>query len=127
LIPDVPLTFYSFHTMVGLGMLFLLIFIFTLIYTVKNKIDRKRWLLYVALWSIPLGLIAQESGWIVAELGRQPWVVQDYMPTLTAVSNINHTSVIITFVLFTVTFTVLLIAELKIMLKQIKGFNDGGH
>ncbi len=127
LIPNVPLTFYSFHTMVGLGLLFVLIFIFTLIYAVKNNITKKKWLLYIALWSIPFGLLAQESGWMVAEFGRQPWVVQDYMPTLSAVSNINHTSVIITFVLFTVTFTVLLIAELKIMLKQIKGFNDGGH
>jgi cytochrome d ubiquinol oxidase subunit I len=127
LIPNVPLTFYSFHTMVGLGTLFVLIFILTLIYSVKDKITNKRWLLYTALWSIPLGFLAQEAGWMVAEFGRQPWVVQDYMPTLTAVSNIDHTSVIITVLLFTITFTVLLIAEIKIMLKQINGFNDGGH
>lgn len=87
---------------------------------------KHKWLLYVALWSIPFGFLAQETGWMVAEFGRQPWVVQDYMPTLTAVSNINQSSVMITVLLFTVTFTVLLIAELKIMLKQIKGFNDGG-
>jgi len=127
LIPNVPLTFYSFHTMVGLGTLFVLIFILTLIYVVKNKISNKKWLLYLALWSIPLGFLAQEAGWMVAEFGRQPWVVQDYMPTLTAVSNIDHTSVIITVLLFTITFTVLLIAEIKIMLKQITGFKDGGH
>ena len=127
LIPNVPLTFYSFHTMVGLGTLFILIFILTLWYSLKDKIMKHKWLLYVALWSIPFGFLAQEAGWMVAEFGRQPWVVQDYMPTLTAVSNINQSSVIITFILFTVTFTVLLIAELKIMLKQIKGFNDGGH
>jgi cytochrome d ubiquinol oxidase subunit I len=127
LIPNVPLTFYSFHTMVGLGTLFVLIFIFTLIYSVKDKIVDNRWLLYIALWSIPMGFLAQEAGWMVAEFGRQPWVVQDYMPTLTAVSNIDHTSVMITVLLFTITFTVLLIAEIKIMLKQINGFNDGGH
>lgn len=126
LIPNVPLTFYSFHLMVGFGTLFVLIFLLTLIYSTKDKIDRKKWLLYTALWSIPLGFLAQEAGWMVAEFGRQPWVVQDYMPTLTAVSNINHTSVIITFMLFAVTFTVLLIAEIKIMLKQINGFKDGG-
>jgi cytochrome d ubiquinol oxidase subunit I len=113
--------------MVGLGTLFVLIFILTLIYSVKDKITNKRWLLYTALWSIPLGFLAQEAGWMVAEFGRQPWVVQDYMPTLTAVSNIDHTSVMITVLLFTITFTVLLIAEIKIMLKQINGFNDGGH
>lgn len=127
LIPNVPLTFYSFHTMVGLGFLFVLIFILTLYYVVKNNISTKKWLLYIALWSIPLGFLAQEAGWMVAEFGRQPWVVQDLMPTLTAVSNIDHTSVMITVLLFTITFTVLLIAEIKIMLKQIKGFKDGGH
>ena len=126
LIPNVPLTFYSFHTMVGLGTLFILIFILTLWFSLKDRMMKHKWLLYVALWSIPFGFLAQETGWMVAEFGRQPWVVQDYMPTLTAVSNINQSSVMITVLLFTVTFTVLLIAELKIMLKQIKGFNDGG-
>ncbi len=129
LIPNVPLTFYSFHTMVGLGVLFILVFLLSMYYSVKDKITAKKWLLWVALLSIPLGFLAQEAGWMVAEFGRQPWVVQDYMPTLTAVSNINTTSVIITFWLFAVTFTVLLIAEVKIMLNQIKNFNedDGGH
>ncbi len=127
LIPNVPLTFYSFHTMVGLGLLFVLIFILTLIYELKGKLIRKRWLLYVALWAIPLAYLAQETGWMVAEFGRQPWVVQDYMPTLTAVSNIDYTSVLITFFLFAITFTVLLIAEVKIMLSQIKELKDGGQ
>ncbi len=66
LIPNVPLTFYSFHTMVGMGTLFVLIFILSLIYVVKNKITGKKWLLYTALWSIPLGFLAQEAGWMVA-------------------------------------------------------------
>ncbi len=127
LIPNVPLIFYSFHTMVGLGTLFILLFILTLWFSLKDKIMKHKWLLYIALWAIPFGFLAQEAGWMVAEFGRQPWVVQDYMPTLTAVSNINQSSVIITFILFTVTFTVLLIAEIKIMLKQINGFKDGGH
>lgn len=127
LIPDVPLVFYSFHTMVGLGFLFLLLFIFAIIYTIKDKLSQKKWFLYVALWTIPLAWIASEAGWMVAEFGRQPWVVQNYMPTLSAVSNIDKTSVMITFFLFGVTFTVLLIAEIRIMLKQIKELKDGGN
>ncbi len=127
LIPNVPLTFYSFHTMVGLGFWFVLLFLLTLIYATKDKLLQKRWLLYAALWTIPLAWLAQEAGWMVAEFGRQPWVVQDYMPTLSAVSNIDQTSVIITFFLFAVVFTVLLIAELKIMLNQIKQLKDGGQ
>jgi len=67
-----------------------------------------------------LGYVAQESGWIVAEVGRQPWAIQDLLPVGMAASNITSTSVMITFWLFAVLFTGLLIAEIKIMLKQIK-------
>ena len=119
LIPNVPLVFYSFHTMVGLGMLFLLVFILVLFYLFRRDITKAKWLNYIALWSIPLAYIAQQTGWMVAEFGRQPWVVQDLMPTLSAVSNIDHKSVITTFIIFALTFTTLLIAEIKIMLTQI--------
>jgi len=61
-------------------------------------------------------------------MGRQPWVIQDLMPTMVAVSNIDSNSVIITISLFFITFTALLIAEIKIMTKQIElGPNKGGH
>ncbi len=119
LIPNVPLVFYSFHTMVGLGTLFVLLFILAIYFLYKKDIAKIRWFNYVALWSIPFAYVAQQAGWMLAEFGRQPWVVQDYMPTLSAVSNINHQSVITTFIIFAVTFTVLLIAEIKIMLTQI--------
>jgi len=59
-------------------------------------------------------------GWAVAEVGRQPWVIQDLMPTVSAVSEIKTGMVQTTFILFAVTFTILLIAELKIMFTQIK-------
>lgn len=127
LIPNVPLVFYSFHVMVGLGFWFLILFILGLTYVLKDKIQIKRWFLYAALWTIPLAWLASEAGWLVNEMGRQPWVIQDLMPTTTAISNINTTSVMITFFLFAVTFTVLLIAEVRIMLNQIKQLKDGGH
>lgn len=119
LVPNVPLTFYAFHTMVGLGVFFLLLFILVIFFLYKKDITKARWLNYMALWAIPLVYIAQQAGWIVSEVGRQPWVVQDLMPTLSAVSNINHQSVITTFIIFACTFTMLLIAEIKIMLTQI--------
>ncbi len=75
-----------------------------------------------------MAYVASHCGWIVAEMGRQPWVIQYLMSTITAVSNIDTTSVQITFFLFLIVFTGLLIAEIKIMLKQIKlGPNHGGH
>ena len=127
LIPNVPLVFYSFHAMVGLGFLFMILFILGLIYSMKDKLQTKRWFLYAALWTIPLAWLASEAGWLVNEMGRQPWVIQNLMPTRAALSNISSTSVMITFFLFAVTFTILMIAEIKIMLKQIKQLNEGGN
>ncbi len=126
-IPNVPLTFYSFHLMVYLGMYFILLFAIIL-YLVKNdKLEAQRWLLWISVFTIPLVYLASEAGWVVAEVGRQPWVIQDLMPVLAAVSKIDATSVIITFWLFAAVFTVLLIAEMMIMIKQIKlGPKDGG-
>lgn len=128
IIPNVPITFYSFHIMVILGGYFMALFIIVLFFVMKDTLAGKRWLLWIALWTMPLAYLASESGWVIAEMGRQPWVIQDLMPTMTAVSNIDSNSVIITFWLFFAVFTALLIAEIKIMLKQIKiGPNEGGH
>jgi cytochrome d ubiquinol oxidase subunit I len=129
LIPPIPIVFYSFHIMVLLGGYFILLFAACIFLVLKNKIQDRRWLLYLALWSIPLAYLAQQCGWIVAELGRQPWVVQDLMPTVSAVSNIAKSNVVITFWLFAATFTLLLIAEVKIMLTQIvkESKTEGGN
>ncbi len=120
LIPPVKLSFYAFHIMVGLGTYFILFFALILWFTLKNKIQDKRFILRIAVWTIPLAYVAQEAGWIVAEVGRQPWVIQDLMPTIAAVSKIDSSNVIITFFLFLAVFTALLIAEIKILLTQIK-------
>jgi len=120
LIPNVPLTFYSFRIMVGLGIHFIALFLVVLILAKKDKLEKKRFILYTALWSIALAYISSELGWVVAEVGRQPWVIQDILPTIAAVSQITPASVQITFWLFFVIFTGLLIAEIKIMLSQIK-------
>jgi cytochrome d ubiquinol oxidase subunit I len=126
-VPPVKLTFYSFRIMVALGFWFVILFIIALVLILKNKIETKSWFLRSAIISIPLAYLASQAGWIVTEVGRQPWVIQDLMPSIAAVSNINVGSVKITFVLFAVTFTILLIAEIKIMVKQINiGPKDGG-
>jgi cytochrome d ubiquinol oxidase subunit I len=127
-VPNVALTFYSFHIMVALGFWFILFFIITLYLIFNNKIhDSKLWL-RLSILGFPLALIASETGWIVAELGRQPWVIQDLMPTMAAVSKISAGTVQVTFWLFLVVFTALLAAEIGIMTRQIKlGPNDGGH
>lgn len=120
LIPNIPLAFYSFHFMVILGFLFLAIFALSFWLVIKGKLEKQRWFLNLSILSIPLAYLATQLGWMVAEFGRQPWVIQDLMLNTTAVSNINTTSVKISFFLFAFIFTALLIAEISIMIKQIK-------
>jgi len=126
-IPNVPVTFYSFHIMVALGVFFILLFI-AVLYALKKKVlEKQRWLLWLSVWTIPLVYLASQTGWIVAEMGRQPWVIQDLMPTMAAISKIDASSVVITFFLFAAVFTALLIAEIMIMKRQISiGPKEGG-
>jgi cytochrome d ubiquinol oxidase subunit I len=120
LIPNVKMSFYSFHIMVILGTWFLLLFIILLYHLRKNNLQKKRWLLWASLFTIPLAYLATQSGWVVAEVGRQPWTIQNLMPNIAAVSQIKVQSVQTTFFLFLVIFTALLIAEIKIMLTAVK-------
>ena len=120
LIPPIPMTYYSFHIMVGLGFYFVAFFILSLVFVLKGSIVGKRVFLWIAVWTIPLAYIAGQAGWIVAEVGRQPWIIQNLMPTSIAVTKIDAGAVQVTFWLFAIIFTTLLIAELKIMFRQIK-------
>ena len=119
-IPSIPLVFYSFRLMVGLGMLFVVLFIFSWWYAQKRKFDKLRFFPYIAIICVPLAYLASQCGWIVAEVGRQPWVVQNLMPTNVAVTRIASGWVVTTFWMFAILFSLLLIAELKIMFTQIK-------
>jgi cytochrome d ubiquinol oxidase subunit I len=120
-IPSVPLTFYAFHIMITLAGFFLLLFIVAWFYSNKKKFAETTWLQWVCLISIPLAFICSQAGWVVAELGRQPWAIQDILPVQAAVSKNETASVQLTFFIFLVMFTALLIAEIGIMLKVIKG------
>ena len=119
-IPNVHVSFYSFHLMVILGFLFMMIFSVALYLLFSGTITKSRWFLWIALLSIPLPYVASELGWILTEAGRQPWIIQDMMLVSNAVSNISSDSVVTTFILFAVLFTVLLISEISIMIRQIK-------
>jgi len=119
-IPSVPVTYYSFRVMVGLGFLFIVLFILALFFHRTKALERHRWFLWLSLCAIPLAYLASELGWIVTEMGRQPWIIQNLMPVGVAVSNISTGAVQTTFWLFAVLFTALLIAEVSIMTRQIK-------
>jgi cytochrome d ubiquinol oxidase subunit I len=117
--PPISTAFYSFHIMVILGSIFPVLFLAFLFLTIKGKITEQRWLLPLGVLSFFLGHIAQQMGWVVAEVGRQPWAIQGLMPVKVATTNIAVGHVQATFFMFLAVFTLLLIAEIKIMLKQI--------
>ena len=119
-IPNVPILFYSFRVMVGAGCFFILLLGLVWWLNRRDRLASKRWLLRTAVWSIPLAYLASQAGWIVTEIGRQPWAIQDLMPVGVAASKIPSGSVSVTFFLFLALFTALLVAELSIMFRQIK-------
>lgn len=120
LVPNVPLTFYMFRIMVVLGGYFILFFIVVLFLVYKKDLSQMRWMHWVAMLTIPLGYLAGQAGWVVAECGRQPWAIQDMLPTSAGISKLDVGSVQTTFFIFLILFTVLLIAEVGIMLKAIR-------
>ncbi len=127
IVPNVHLTFYSFHIMVGLGLFFILLFAWLLYASLKDKIGKSKLLLRISVWSFLFGLIASELGWVVAEVGRQPWTIQNILPVGVSTSHLSVGSVQTTFFIFLALFTILLIAEVKILITQIKkGPEEGG-
>ena len=146
IVPYVPVNFWAFRLMVGLGCLFILFFAVLIILAYRipylSVITRRllaafgilpetsadvhtitglpAWHYWLAIALIPLAYIASESGWLVAEFGRQPWTIQDMLPTWAAVSDLHSSSVMITFFLFLILFTTMLAVEINILLKQIQ-------
>ncbi len=119
-VPRVAPLFWTFRLMVGLGFFFILLTGIFFWLSARRKLDAHPWLLKVAVCSIPLPWIAAECGWIVAELGRQPWVIEGVLPTAVAVSNLGASTVLFTIAGFVAIYTILLVIEMKLMLKAIR-------
>lgn len=120
-VPPVAVTFYAFRIMVMAGgylLLFMLVALF-MVYKKQSWLD-SRLVSWVGLSTIAIVWICSEAGWVVAEVGRQPWVIQDLMPSRAAVSAIDSGSVQLTFWVFVAVFTMLLAAEVSIMVHEIR-------
>ncbi len=118
--PKVFPLFYAFRVMVGLGMFFIILFAVSFYQmNIKRNFDKK-WLLKVCFYSLPLPWIAAEFGWIVAEYGRQPWVIEGILPTNLAVSSVAAGSVLASLIGFIVLYSTLLVVDLYLMAKYIK-------
>ncbi|MCR5017505.1 MAG: cytochrome ubiquinol oxidase subunit I [Bacteroidales bacterium] len=119
-IPPVGVVFWAFRLMIGLGMLLALVLLLCVWFAWKDKLGNMRWLLWTAMLCIPLVYICGQSGWVVAEVGRQPWTIQGLLPVNVAISSLSAGAVKTTFFVFLAVFALFLIIEIRIMLKAIK-------
>ena len=119
-VPPVGVVFWAFRFMIGLGMLIALVLLLALIAVWKDKLGAWKWLLWAAIICIPLAYITGQCGWIVAEVGRQPWTIQGLLPVNVAISSLNAAAVQTTFFVFLAVFALFLAIEIRIMLGAIK-------
>lgn len=115
-IPRVAPLFWAFRLMVACGFFMLLIFGVAFYQCVKRQAEHKKWLLRLSLYSLPLPWLAAEAGWFVAEYGRQPWSIGGILPTFLSTSAVDSSDVMLSLAGFILFYTVLLIAELYLMI-----------
>jgi len=116
-IPKVAPLFWSFRVMVGCGFLMLALFVAAFWASAKKNAEQKPWLLRWALVSLPLPWIAAQTGWIVAEYGRQPWAIAEVLPTRLAVSTLSTDDVWGSLFALMVFYTLLFIVEMYLMIR----------
>ncbi|MEP6702900.1 MAG: cytochrome ubiquinol oxidase subunit I [Betaproteobacteria bacterium] len=119
-IPHVAPLFWSFRLMVGIGMWMLFVFAATFYFLARRNMAPQRWLMRIALYSIPLPWIAAELGWIVAEYGRQPWIISGVLPTFMGASSLQVHDLWFSLAGFIGFYTALLVAELYLMFKYAR-------
>ncbi|WP_347988841.1 cytochrome ubiquinol oxidase subunit I [Methylomonas sp. AM2-LC] len=119
-IPKVAPLFWTFRVMVVCGFTMLFIFAMSFYYCATRVADQKRWLMRMAVWCIPLPWIAAETGWFVAEAGRQPWTISGILPTHISVSSVSSEQLWFSIGGFALFYTVLLIIELYLMFKYVR-------
>jgi cytochrome d ubiquinol oxidase subunit I len=119
-IPNVPVLFWSFRLMVACGFWFIALFGAAFYFSATRRLDRHRLFLYAALLSLPLPWLAAELGWIVAEYGRQPWVIEGILPTFLGVSGTDAHNVLFSLLGFVLFYSGLAVADVYLMVKYIR-------
>ncbi len=119
-VPNVPVLFWSFRIMVGIGIFFIVLFGTAFVLTARRRVENHRGLLRVALYSLPLPWVAAELGWIVAEYGRQPWVIEGMLPTSLGVSSVSAGQVWFSLIGFVVFYSTLAVVDVFLMLRVIR-------
>jgi cytochrome bd ubiquinol oxidase subunit I len=124
-VPNVPVLFWSFRCMVGLGLFFIAMFVTAFYLATRHRLERHRWFLKLAWLSLPLPWLCVELGWIVAEYGRQPWVVDGVLPTFLGVSRTSLGNVWFSLLGFVLFYTALAAVDVVLMARTVRRGPDG--
>lgn len=120
-VPPVAFTYWTFRTMVGLGFLMIAVSWFTLFRVMQRRLEQTRWLLRILPYMIVVPYAANTAGWLMTEVGRQPWIVFGLQQTAEAVSpNVTAGMVLLSLVLFTVIYGVLMAVDIFLLNKYAK-------
>jgi cytochrome d ubiquinol oxidase subunit I len=118
---NVPLLYYGFHLMVGLGTIFIAIMVLAAIWLWRGWLFQANWLLWILMLSFPLPFIANSVGWMTAELGRQPWLVYGLFRTEHGHSPmVSGGNILFTLIGFFGMYTVLTLLYIFLMLRRIE-------
>ena len=124
-VPPVWITYWSFRAMVGAGVLMIVLSLYGLFLLWKGKLANRRKYLLLLPFAMALPYLANSTGWIMTEIGRQPWVVQGLMKTEDGISNTVGTgAVLISLVVFTLLYGALAVADVILMFKFGKTPNE---
>ena len=122
--PLVPV-FVAFHFMVGLGTLFIVLNTFGVWLLVRGRLEKSRWYLRLLPWAIPLPLASCQFGWMVAEIGRQPWLVYRLLKTADAYStNVGGAEILFSLIVFSSIYLALGALYLFLLLKMVSVFSN---
>ena len=124
-VPNVPVLFWSFRVMVGLGLFFIALFATAFWFAARQRFEWHPVFLRVAFWSLPLPWVAAEIGWVVAEYGRQPWAIEGILPTFLGVSTVSASNVLASLIGFVVFYTALAIVDGYLMTRMIRRGPEG--
>lgn len=125
LAPHVLPLFLSFRVMVACGFFFIALFAIGFYLMIIRQAHHHKWFLNTAFYALPLPWIAAELGWVIAEYGRQPWVVQGILPTFMGTSSINFAQIMTSLLGFVLFYSILAVVEIYLMIKYIRLGPDG--
>ena len=121
-VPPVWVVYWSFRLMVGAGTVMILLSLTTLFLVLKKRLEKARWFLWLLPFAIALPYLANSAGWIMTEVGRQPWIVFGLLTTTKGVSpTVGTATVLISLIVFTLLYGGLMVADVFLLVRSAKG------